>query len=105
MTHRLEDEFGAHNYKPLDVVLHRGEAVWVWDVEGNKYMDLPFSVLGRQSGALPPGILKTMIEQARNLTLTSRAFRNDQLGLLYKELCDAVPLHKVLAHEQRSRSG
>lgn len=93
---QLEDEFGAHNYKPLDVVLQRGEGVWVWDVEGNKYMDCLSAYSAVNQGHCHPKIMQTMIEQARKLTLTSRAFRNDQLALLYKELCELTRSHKVL---------
>ena len=93
---QMEDEFGAHNYKPLDVVLQRGEGVWVWDVEGNRYMDCLSAYSAVNQGHCHPKIMQTMIEQARKLTLTSRAFRNDQLALLYKELCDLTHSHKVL---------
>jgi ornithine--oxo-acid transaminase len=92
----LEDELGAHNYKPLDVVLNRGEGIWVWDVEGNKYMDCLSAYSAVNQGHCHPKIMGTMIEQSQILTLTSRAFRNDQLGLLYKELCDLTNSHKVL---------
>ncbi|MEJ2101412.1 MAG: ornithine--oxo-acid transaminase [Desulfobacterales bacterium] len=92
----LEQEFGAHNYKPLDVVLHRGEGIWVWDVEGNKYMDCLSAYSAVNQGHCHPKIMATMMQQAKKLTLTSRAFRNDQLGLLYKELCSLTNSHKVL---------
>lgn len=92
----LEDELGAHNYKPLDVVLQRGEGIWVWDVAGNKYMDCLSAYSAVNQGHCHPKIMGTMIEQSQLLTLTSRAFRNDQLGLLYKELCDLTHSHKVL---------
>ncbi|MGD9055713.1 MAG: ornithine--oxo-acid transaminase [Desulfobacterales bacterium] len=92
----LEDKLGAHNYKPLDVVLQRGEGIWVWDVAGNKYMDCLSAYSAVNQGHCHPKIMGTMIEQAQILTLTSRAFRNDQLGLLYKELCDLTNSHKVL---------
>ncbi len=92
----LEEEYGAHNYKPLDVVLRRGEGVWVWDVDGNKYMDCLSAYSAVNQGHCHPRIMQTMIEQAHNLTLTSRAFRNDQLGLLYKELCELTNSHKIL---------
>jgi ornithine--oxo-acid transaminase len=92
----LEDELGAHNYKPLDVVLHRGEGIWVWDVEGNKYMDCLSAYSAVNQGHCHPKIMGTMIEQSQILTLTSRAFRNNQLGLLYKELCDLTNSHKIL---------
>jgi ornithine--oxo-acid transaminase len=93
---KLEDELGAHNYKPLDVVLDRGEGIWVWDVEGNKYMDCLSAYSAVNQGHCHPKIMGTMIEQAQILTLTSRAFRNNQLGLLYKELCALTNSHKVL---------
>jgi len=92
----MEDVYGAHNYKPLDVVLNRGEGVWVWDVEGNKYLDCLSAYSAVNQGHCHPKILKTMIEQAKKLTLTSRAFRNDQLGLFYKEICEMTNSHKVL---------
>ncbi len=84
----LEQQLGAHNYKPLDVVLSRGQGVWVWDVEGKKYLDCLAAYSAVNQGHCHPKILQAMIGQAKNLTLTSRAFRNDQLGLLYRELCD-----------------
>jgi ornithine--oxo-acid transaminase len=93
---QLEDKFGAHNYKPLDVVLNRGEGVWVWDVDGNKYMDCLSSYSAVNQGHCHPKILRTMIEQSQKLTLTSRAFRNDQLALFYQELCKLTNSHKVL---------
>ena len=92
----MEETFGAHNYKPLDVVLTRGRGLWVWDVEGNKYMDCLSAYSAVNQGHCHPKIAQTMIEQARRLTLTSRAFRNDQLGLFYKELCELTRSHKVL---------
>jgi ornithine--oxo-acid transaminase len=84
----LSDTFGAHNYKPLDVVIERGEGVWVYDIEGNRYLDCLSAYSALNQGHVHPKILKTLIEQAQKLTLTSRAFRNDQLPLLYKELCE-----------------
>ena len=93
---KLEEELGAHNYKPLDVVLQRGEGIWVWDVEGNKYMDCLSAYSAVNQGHCHPKIMATMMQQAKKLTLTSRAFRNDQLGLLYKELCSLTNSHKVL---------
>jgi len=92
----LEDEFGAHNYKPLDVVIERGEGIWVWDVDGNKYMDCLSAYSAVNQGHCNPKIMAAMFEQAKKLTLTSRAFRNDQLGPLYKELCELTNSHKVL---------
>jgi ornithine--oxo-acid transaminase len=92
----LEALYGATNYKPLDVVLNRGQGVWVWDVEGNKYLDCLAAYSAVNQGHCHPRILAAMIEQAQKLTLTSRAFRNDQLGLFYQELCAATHTHKVL---------
>jgi ornithine--oxo-acid transaminase len=92
----LEEKYGAHNYKPLDVVLSRGQGVWVWDVEGKKYLDCLASYSAVNQGHCHPKIMQTMIEQCQKLTLTSRAFRNDQLGLLYEELCKLTNSHKVL---------
>jgi ornithine--oxo-acid transaminase len=93
---QLEEKLGAHNYKPLDVVLSRGDGVWVWDVEGNKYLDCLSAYSAVNQGHCHPVIMRTMIEQASKLTLTSRAFRNDQLSLFYKELCELTNSHKVL---------
>jgi ornithine--oxo-acid transaminase len=92
----LEEQYGAHNYQPLDVVLSRGQGIWVWDVEGNKYLDCLSSYSAVNQGHCHPKIMQTMIEQAQRLTLTSRAFRNDQLGLFYQELCELTHSHKVL---------
>jgi len=92
----IEDEYGAHNYKPLDVVIERGEGIWVWDVDGKRYMDCLSAYSAVNQGHCNPRIMDAMFEQAKKLTLTSRAFRNDQLGPLYKELCDLTNSHKVL---------
>lgn len=85
---QLSETFGAHNYKPLDVIIERGEGVWVYDIEGNRYLDCLSAYSALNQGHVHPKILKTLIDQAQKLTLTSRAFRNDQLPLLYKELCE-----------------
>jgi len=92
----LENKYGAHNYKPLDVVLCRGEGVWVWDVDGNRYLDCLSAYSAVNQGHCHPKILAALLEQSKKLTLTSRAFRNDQLGPLYKELCEMTNSHKVL---------
>ena len=84
----LEEEYGAHNYHPLDVVITRGEGVWVYDVDGNKYLDCLSAYSALNQGHVHPKILNALLEQARKVTLTSRAFRNDQLPLLYKELSE-----------------
>jgi len=92
----LEDQYGAHNYKPLDVVLSRGEGVWVWDVEGNRYMDCLSAYSAVNQGHGHPRIRAALIEQAERLPLTSRAFRNDQLGLFYRDLCELTGYEMVL---------
>lgn len=84
----LEEKYGAHNYHPLDVVISRAEGVWVWDVEGNRYLDCLSAYSALNQGHVHPRILRALIEQAQKVTLTSRAFRNDQLPLFYKELSD-----------------
>lgn len=85
---QLEEIFGANNYKPLDVVLTKGEGVWVYDIEGNKYLDCLSAYSAVNQGHVHPKILAALVEQAGKITLTSRAFRNDQLPLLFKELSD-----------------
>ncbi|MGM0383964.1 MAG: ornithine--oxo-acid transaminase [Thermodesulfobacteriota bacterium] len=92
----LEERYGAHNYLPLDVVLSKGQGIWVWDVDGNKYLDCLSSYSAVNQGHCHPRIMRTMINQAQELTLTSRAFRNDQLGPFYEELCALTNSHKVL---------
>lgn len=84
----IEEKFGAHNYHPLDVVIERGEGVWVYDVDGNKYLDCLSAYSALNQGHVHPKILQAMIEQASRVTLTSRAFRNDQLPLFYQELSE-----------------
>lgn len=84
----LEDQYGAHNYHPLDVVITRGEGVWVWDVDGKRYLDCLSAYSALNQGHVHPKILSALETQARKITLTSRAFRNDQLPLLYKKLSD-----------------
>jgi ornithine--oxo-acid transaminase len=92
----LENRYGATNYKPLDVVLARGQGVWVWDVEGNRYMDCLSAYSAVNQGHCHPKIAAVMREQIEKLTLTSRAFRNDQLGLFYEELCELTHSHIAL---------
>jgi ornithine--oxo-acid transaminase len=91
-----ETLYGARNYKPLDVVLTRGEGPYVWDVEGRRYLDCLSAYSAVNQGHCHPKILQTMIGQASRLTLTSRAFRNDQLPLFYEELCSLTRSHKAL---------
>ncbi|MBV7520031.1 ornithine--oxo-acid transaminase [Ensifer sp. ENS12] len=94
----IETEYrlGAHNYKPLDVVLSRGEGVYVWDMEGNRYLDCLSAYSAVNQGHCHPKILKAMMVQAQKLTLTSRAFRNDQLAHFYEEIAALTGSHKVL---------
>ncbi|MGO7583629.1 ornithine--oxo-acid transaminase [Rhizobium ruizarguesonis] len=91
-----EQRLGAHNYKPLDVVLTRGEGVYVWDTDGNRYLDCLSAYSAVNQGHCHPKILAAMVEQASRLTLTSRAFRNDQLAYLYEELAALTGSHKIL---------
>lgn len=84
----IEEKYGAHNYHPLDVVIERGEGVWVYDVDGKKYLDCLSAYSALNQGHVHPKILEAMIEQAKKVTLTSRAFRNDQLPLFYKEISE-----------------
>ncbi len=84
----IEEEYGAHNYHPLDVVIERAEGVWVYDVDGKKYLDCLSAYSAVNQGHVHPEILHALLEQAKKVTLTSRAFRNDQLPLLYKELSE-----------------
>jgi ornithine--oxo-acid transaminase len=92
----LEDTYGAKNYKPLDVVLERGEGIWVWDVEGKRYMDCLSAYSALNQGHTHPRILKVMTEQAAKLPLTSRAFRNDQFPILAKELTELTGYEMML---------
>ena len=84
----LEEKYGAHNYHPLDVVIERGEGVWVYDVDGNKYLDCLSAYSALNQGHVHPRILNALVEQAKKVTLTSRAFRNEQLPFFYKELSE-----------------
>lgn len=92
----LESQFGAHNYHPLDIVIERAEGVWVYDVEGKRYLDCLAAYSAVNQGHCHPRILRTLTEQAHKVTLTSRAFRNDQLGPFYKELHDLTGFEMAL---------
>jgi ornithine--oxo-acid transaminase len=92
----IEERYGAHNYHPLDVVIDHGEGVWVYDVEGNRYLDCLSAYSALNQGHVHPKILQAMIEQAGKLTLTSRAFRNDQLPLFYQELSEMTGYEMAL---------
>jgi len=93
---KLENDYGAHNYHPLDVVVQRASGCWVWDVEGTKYLDFLAAYSAVNQGHAHPRIRRAMIEQSERVTLTSRAFRNDQLGLLYKEMSDLSGYRRML---------
>lgn len=92
----LEERYGAHNYHPLPVVLERGEGIWVWDVEGNKYMDFLSAYSAVNQGHCHPRIIDAMIQQAKKLTLTSRAFYNNLLGEAEKYMATLFGYDKVL---------
>jgi len=92
----LEERYGAKTYNPLDVVIRSGEGAWVEDVEGRRYLDCLASYSAVNQGHRHPAILQTMIEQAHRVTLTSRAFRNDQLPLFLRDVCELAGMDKVL---------
>lgn len=92
----LEERYGAHNYHPLDVVISHAEGVWVWDVDGRKYLDFLAAYSAVNQGHCHPEILNAAIGQARQVTLTSRAFRSDQLGPFYQQLCELSGFDKFL---------
>ncbi len=92
----LETKFGANNYKPLDVILEYGSGVWVTDVNGNKYLDCLAAYSAVNQGHCHPKIRKAMVDQAEKITLTSRAFRNDKLPLLYKKLNEMTAFEMFL---------
>jgi len=92
----LEAEYGARNYKPLDVVIARGAGVWLWDTDGRRYLDCLSAYSAVNQGHCHPRIVAALTDQAQRLTLTSRAFRNDQLGRFYEEICQLTGSHSVL---------
>ena len=92
----LEEKFGAHNYHPLPVVLTKGEGVFLWDVEGKRYYDFLSAYSAVNQGHCHPRIVNAMISQVRELTLTSRAFYNDKLGLAEKYVCETFGYDKAL---------
>jgi len=92
----LAEEYGAHNYHPLPVVIEHGEGVWVWDVEGNRFMDCLSAYSALNQGHCHPRLVRTVREQAEKLTLTSRAFHNDRLGPFVKKLADLCGMEMVL---------
>jgi ornithine--oxo-acid transaminase len=92
----VEDLYGAHNYHPLDVVVSKAQGIWMHDVEGRKYLDFLSAYSAVNQGHRHPRIVRALIEQARRLTLTSRAFRNDQWPMLAKEVCELTGYQMVL---------
>lgn len=92
----LEEKYGAHNYHPLPVVLHKGEGVFLWDVEGKRHYDFLSAYSAVNQGHCHPRIINAMINQAKELTLTSRAFYNDKLGLAEKYVCETFGYEKAL---------
>ena len=92
----LEEKFGAHNYHPLPVVLNKGEGVFLWDVEGKRYYDFLSAYSAVNQGHCHPRIINALIEQAKELTLTSRAFYNDKLGVAEKYVCETFGYDKAL---------
>ncbi len=92
----LAETYGAHNYHPLPIIIDRGEGIWVWDVEGKKYMDCLSAYSALNQGHCHPRLVATMKQQAEKLTLTSRAFHNDQTGPFFKELAELCQMEMVL---------
>jgi ornithine--oxo-acid transaminase len=92
----VEDLYGAHNYHPLDVVISKAQGIWMYDVEGRKYLDFLSAYSAVNQGHRHPRIVKALVEQTRRLTLTSRAFRNDQWPLLAKEVCEMTGYNMIL---------
>src|SRR6267378_146024 len=92
----LEEKYGAHNYHPLPVVLSKGEGVYLWDVEGKRYYDFLSAYSAVNQGHCHPRIVRALTEQAKELTLTSRAFYNDKLGLAEKYVCETFGYQKAL---------
>jgi len=92
----LEDRYGAHNYHPLDVVIEEADGVWVTDVDGRRYLDCLSAYSAVNQGHCHPRIRQALIDQSYKVTLTSRAFRSDQLGLFYKEIHDLTGYERIL---------
>jgi ornithine--oxo-acid transaminase len=90
------ERYSAHNYHPLPVVLTRGEGIWVWDVEGNRYMDMLSAYSAVNQGHAHPKIVQALIDQAKRLPLTSRAFHNDRMGPFLKRLCEIAGYEQAL---------
>ena len=93
---QIEDQYGAHNYHPLDVILTRGDGIWVYDIDGKKYLDFLSAYSSVNQGHCHPRIQKKLMDQVKKLTITSRAFRNDQLALLCREVCELTGMEMML---------
>ncbi len=93
---KIEDQYGAHNYHPLDIVIKKANGVWVEDVAGNKYLDFLAAYSAVNQGHCHPRLLKALRRQAAKVTLTSRAFRNDQLPHFCQEVCELTGYSRVL---------
>jgi ornithine--oxo-acid transaminase len=89
----LDEKYGAHNYHPIPVVITKAEGIWVWDVEGNRYIDCLSAYSSHNMGHRHPKIIQALKSQADRVTLTSRAFLNDKMGLFLKKLCNIVGPH------------
>jgi ornithine--oxo-acid transaminase len=94
--HRIENELGAHNYHPFDAVLSHGSGVWLYDIDGRRYLDCLAGYSAVNQGHCHPRILAALTEQAQRLTLVSRVFRHDQLALFYEDLARLTGAHKIL---------
>jgi ornithine--oxo-acid transaminase len=92
----LEEHYGAKNYAPLPVILTRGEGVYVWDIDGNRYIDMMSAYSAVSHGHCHPGLLKALNDQAHTLTMVSRAFHTDKLGSFLQRVCDVTGMEKVL---------
>ena len=90
------DRYSAHNYHPLPVVLERGDGVWVWDIDGNRYLDMLSAYSALNQGHRHPAIIEAARKQLEALTLTSRAFHNDQMGPFLRKLCEATGFERAL---------
>src|SRR5689334_3161795 len=99
----LEARYGARNYNPLDLVIAEAKGVWVTDVEGKRYLDGLAAYSSLNQGHAHPRIVQTLVEQASRVTLTSRAFRNSELPLFEKELCELVAPHLALGPSENAR--
>ncbi|MGH7545159.1 MAG: aminotransferase class III-fold pyridoxal phosphate-dependent enzyme, partial [Gemmatimonadota bacterium] len=93
---REAETYGANNYKPLPVVIERAEGCWVWDVDGRKYLDMLSAYSALNQGHRHPKIISALREQADRVTLTSRAFHNDQMGPFLRELCELAGYERAL---------